>query len=88
MYVMLCTRRDIYYAVGIISRYQSNPGPKHWKMVKHILKYLRKMRNYMLVYSGLDLMPVGYTYSDFQSDPDSRKLTSGSVFTLNDGAII
>ena len=25
MYVMLCTRPDIYYAVGIVSRYQSNP---------------------------------------------------------------
>ncbi|KAA0050834.1 gag/pol protein [Cucumis melo var. makuwa] len=26
MYVMLCTRPDICYAVGIVSRYQSNPG--------------------------------------------------------------
>ena len=42
----------------------------------------------MLVYSGSDLMPVGYTDSDFQSDPDSRKSTSGSVFTLNGGAIV
>ena len=29
IYVMLCTRLDIYYLVGIVSRYQSNPGPKH-----------------------------------------------------------
>ena len=42
----------------------------------------------MLVYSGSDLMPVGYTDSDFQLDPDSRKSTSGSVFTLNGGAIV
>ena len=27
MYAMLCTRPDICYAVGIVSRYQSNPGP-------------------------------------------------------------
>ena len=33
-------------------------------------------------------MPVGYADSDFQSDPDSRKSTSGSVFTLNGGAIV
>ena len=26
MYAMLCTRPDICYAVGIVSRYQSNPG--------------------------------------------------------------
>ena len=29
MYAMLCTRPDICYSVGMISRYQSNPGPKH-----------------------------------------------------------
>ena len=50
MYAMLCTRPDICYSVGIVSRYQSNPGPKHWQAVKHILKYLQKTRDYMLVY--------------------------------------
>ena len=68
--------------VGIVSRYQSNPGLKHWESVKHILKYLRRTRNYMLVYLGSDLMPVGYTDSDFQSDLDLRKSTLGSVFVF------
>ena len=88
MYVILCMRMDIYYMVGIVSRYQSNPGLKYWESVKHILKYLRRTKNYMLVYSGPDLMPVGYTNSNFQSDIDSRKSISGSVFTLNGGAIV
>ena len=57
MYAILCTRPDISYAVGIVSRYQSNPGLDHWIVVKHILKYLRRTRNYMLVYSGGDLNP-------------------------------
>ena len=52
MYAMLCTRPDICYAVGIVSRFQSNPGFDHWVAVKHILKYLRRTRNYMLVYSS------------------------------------
>ena len=42
----------------------------------------------MLVYSGEDLTPLGYMDSDIQSDKDSRKLTSGSVFTLGGGAIV
>ena len=42
----------------------------------------------MLVYSGGDLNPTGYTDSDFQSDRDSRKSTSGSVFTLGGGAVV
>ena len=52
MYAMLCTRPDICYAVGVVSRYQSNPGEEHWIAVKHILKYLRRTRDYMLVYSS------------------------------------
>ena len=76
MYAVLCTRPDICYAVRIVSRYQSNPGMGHWIAVKHILKYLRRTRDYILVYSGGDLNPIGYIDSDFQSDKDSQKSTS------------
>jgi len=34
MYAMLCTRPNICFAVGLINRYQSNPGPAHWQTVK------------------------------------------------------
>ncbi|KAL4035990.1 hypothetical protein IC575_004704 [Cucumis melo] len=88
MYAMLCTRPDICYAVGIVSRYQSNPGLAHWTVVKTILKYLRRTRDYMLVYGYKDLILTRYTDSDFQTDRDSRKSTSGSVFTLNGGAVV
>ena len=39
----------------------------------------------MLMYGAKDLILTGYTDSNFQTDIDS---TSGSVFTLNGGAII
>ena len=42
----------------------------------------------MLVYGAKDLILTGYTNSDFQTDVDSRKSTSESIFTLNGGAII
>ena len=45
------------------------------------------MRDYMLVYHCEDLIPISYTDSDFQSDLDFRKSTSGCVFTLGGGAI-
>ena len=41
----------------------------------------------MLVYQDESLEPIGYTDSDFQSDIDSRKSTSGYVFTFGGGAI-
>ena len=65
MYAMLCTRPDICFAVGMVSRYQSDPGEEHWTSVKHIFNYLRRTRDYMLVYHDESLEPVGYTDSNF-----------------------
>ena len=41
----------------------------------------------MMVYQDKSLVPIGYTDSDFQSDIESRKSTSGYVFTLGGGAV-
>ena len=49
MYVMLYTRPYICFEVGMVSRYQFNPSPKHRMVVKHILKYLRRMKDYVFV---------------------------------------
>ena len=51
------------------------------------MKYLKRTKNYMLVYSGDELIVVGYIDYDFKSDKDSRKSTSSYVFTLESGAI-
>ena len=72
MYAMLCTSPDICYLVGMVSQYQSNLGSKHWQAVKHILKYLQRTRDYMLVYRFEDLIPIGYTDSYFQSNRDFK----------------
>ena len=54
MHAILCTRPDIFFAMGMVSRYQFNLGPKHWTTVKHILKYLRTMRDYGLVFQSVE----------------------------------
>jgi hypothetical protein len=87
MYAMLCTRIDICFVVGMAMRYHSNLGPPHWVVVKHILKYVRRMRDYMLVYHCEDLTPTDYRDSDFQSEPDSRKSNSSYVFSIGGRAI-
>lgn len=87
MYAMLCTRPDICFALGMVSRYQSNTGREHLTAVKHLLKYLKRTGNYMLIYQAESLIPIGYTDSNFQSDDDVRKSTSGFVFTFGGGAI-
>ena len=84
---MLCTRPDICFAIGMVSRYQSNPGLEHKTAVKHILKYLRRTKDNILIYNGDELILVGYTDSDFMLDKDQRKLTSEHLFTLGGGAV-
>uniref|UniRef100_A0A2N9GDW0 Reverse transcriptase Ty1/copia-type domain-containing protein n=1 Tax=Fagus sylvatica TaxID=28930 RepID=A0A2N9GDW0_FAGSY len=87
MYVMLCTRSDICFAIGLVSRFQSNLGPAHWKAVERILRYLRGTADYMLCYQGKDLRLRGYSDADWAGDLDERKSTSGYTFLLGGGAI-
>ena len=55
MYAMLRTRTNICFVVGIVSRYQSNPGPEHWTIFKHTLKCLRRMRDYVLMLQSIEI---------------------------------
>lgn len=40
IYAMTCTRPDIAYVVGVVSRFLANPRNEHWPIVKWILRYL------------------------------------------------
>ena len=44
MYAMISTRLDIAFVVGVVSRYMSNLGKKHWEVVKGIMRYLNGTR--------------------------------------------
>lgn len=45
MYAQTCTRPDIAYAVGLLGRYQSNPGMEHWKAAFKVMRYLQGTRD-------------------------------------------
>jgi len=87
MYVMVCTKPDITQAVGVVSRYISNPEKEHWRAVKWILIYLKGSSNMAFCYDGMDVHLHGYVDSDFAGDVDSRKSTTSYVFTLRNGAV-
>nr|GEV47380.1 retrovirus-related Pol polyprotein from transposon TNT 1-94 [Tanacetum cinerariifolium] len=75
MYLMVCTRPDIAYAVCIVSRYLANPGKTHWEAVKWILKYLRGTANVSLVHGknrGSHVNVTGFVDSDYAKDPDKE----------------
>jgi len=87
MYVMLCTRPDICFAVGLVSRYQSNPRQAHWQAVKRVMHYLRGTTDLVLCYQGVDFKLRGYLNTDWGGDPDESRSNSGYVLTLGGGAI-
>ena len=64
LYAMLYIRLNIYFVVGMVSKYQLNLRSLNLLEVKHILKYLRRMRDYMLVHQSEDLMVTGCTNTD------------------------
>lgn len=41
MYLMLCVRPDICYAVGHMVRFQQHPCDTHWQSLKKTVRYLR-----------------------------------------------
>ena len=87
IYAMLCTRPNIYFAIGMVSRYQSNLGPVHWQVVKRIFRYLRGTSDLVLCYQGGDLRLRGYSDADEASDRDEHKSTTGYAFLLSGAAI-
>ncbi|KAJ4756551.1 polyprotein [Rhynchospora pubera] len=38
---LTCTRPDILYAVGLVSRFMEEPRTTHWKAIKRILRYIQ-----------------------------------------------
>ena len=60
MYAIMCTRPNICCVIGLASRFQSNPGIKHWMTVTRILRYLKGTIDYVLCYHGKDLRLIGY----------------------------
>ncbi|GEM12879.1 copia-type polyprotein [Rhodotorula toruloides] len=85
------TRVDVQYAVGVASRYSSNPGPKHWELVKRIFAYLSVTRDVALEMglsrsdgSGL----VAFVDADHGGDIETRRSTTGVVVQLDGTTIL
>jgi transposase InsO family protein len=87
MYAMVCTRPDIAHAVGVVSRFMSNPGKKHWEAVKWIFRYLRGTSKLGITFGDEKPMLVCYTDSDMAGNKDNMKSTSGYLMTFAGGAV-
>lgn len=65
MFSMIETRPDIAFAIFIASRFKKNLGHQYTEVVKTILQYLKRSREYGITYSGQnELLMEGYSDSD------------------------
>ncbi|MCO5600401.1 hypothetical protein L7F22_054513 [Adiantum nelumboides] len=87
MYAMVATRSDIAHAMGVVNRFKSNPGKKHWDAAKLILRYLSGTVDRQICYGGGELSMKGYVDSDYAGCADSRKSTIGWIYTFTGFAI-
>jgi hypothetical protein len=75
MYAMLSTRPDVALVLSMMIHYQSNLGMSHWSAVKIILKFLRRIKDMVLVYGGInvELDVKGYVSTNYKADSDDEK---------------
>ena len=80
---MLGMRPDIAFAVIKLSQFTSNPTEKHLGKVLYICCYLLETPDYALVYDGPgNGSLLAYADSNWASNPNTRKSTSGYVVKL------
>ncbi|XP_048231307.1 secreted RxLR effector protein 161-like [Ricinus communis] len=82
------TKPDLMYVVCLLSRYMADPTEQHMQAAKRVLRYLKGTMSFGLFYKkGMVEELTAYTDSDYASDVDDRRSTSGYVFLLNGGVV-
>ena len=54
MYGMVHTMVTIMYALNVVSRYNNNPGPRHIKFLKHLVRFVKYSKNDRLIFRTSD----------------------------------
>ena len=92
IYLMLGTRPDIAFAVGILSRFTAYPRTKHAKALNRVFRYLNGTIHIGFTYShspSKSPIPFGYSDSDYGGTvvKEGRKSTSGYIFFVAGGPV-
>jgi len=88
LFLAMISRPDISYATGLVSRFYSKFDLNHWNAIKRIFKYLLNTKNFGILYQGCDISDIrGFSDADYAGDIDTRRSTTGYLFTLAGGVI-
>ena len=65
IWLVVSTRVDIAFAVSILSRFLSNPGPAHKAAVQRVLRYLAGSSDRSICYTKDGCSLTGFTDADW-----------------------
>lgn len=88
MYAQIGTRPNLSYSVSTLSRFNSDPGPKHWHALMHVLQYIKGTLQFKVVFGGegyRSITPYRYIDSDFAGDTDTCRSCARHVFIQSGG---
>lgn len=88
LWVSVSTRPDIAFSVGALARYLSCPTTAHLGAAKHVLRYLSGTRSHGIVFQDHGITAItAFCDSDYAACVDTRRSTTGFVFTMYGGAV-
>jgi hypothetical protein len=87
MYVAVCTRPDVAYAVNYLSQFNTCYSIAHWNCAKRVLRYLKGTCDERLTFRKTNKDLIGLTDANWAGDSTDRRSYNGFVFILAGGAI-
>jgi hypothetical protein len=82
------TRPNILFAVNTLSQFQVEPKDENWIAAKHVLRSIRVMLNYGLIYtSSSDIQLHEFTYLDWAGSVEDKRSTSRMCLSLGSAMI-
>ena len=86
-YATNCTRPNIAYSIGVLSRFTSKPNKDHRLAIKRVMRYLIDMRyligtkNYGLFYKKYPTVIEAFSNADWNTLLGDSLFTTGYIFT-------
>jgi hypothetical protein len=81
MYRASATHLDISFVVRKLSGFSANPGNYHWCSIDRVMSYLKGTMSHGIHYSGYPSVLEGYSVSNWITDADEMKATSGYIYS-------
>ena len=88
LYLFVCTRIEIGFAVSILTQHLANPKQTHFLLAQRVLLYLLGTKTFGLILGGENIPSlVAFSDASFANDKDDRKSMGGYVIFLGNSPL-